>query len=242
VISPEPAAADPRRGEAAPHADSMKLRNPRLLRLVPRLAKFWMDCVFASCRQTPVNLEVEQKLVAQGQTVLLTCWHGQLAYTFYKFAELSRPVVLLASPSVDGDLISRVAERYGAQVFSGSRNKGGLAALQQMAAQIRAGRHGGIIADGSRGPYHHLHKGVIYLARESRAPVIPVAVASDRKLVLNTWDRFEIILPRSRVALVMGEPLVVPPDCGLAALAEFRLTLEKRLQDLFAYCQHFPFP
>jgi len=219
----------------------MKLRNPRLLRLLPPLAHLWMNGVFATCRQSLVNLEAEQKLVARGQSVLLTCWHGQLAYTFYKFSALSRPVVLLASPSVDGDLISRVAERYGAQVLSGSRNKGGLAALQKIAAHIRLGRHGGIIADGSRGPYHHLQKGVIFLARESRAPIIPVAVASDRKLVLDTWDRFEIILPFSRVALVMGEPFIVPPDCNVAAMAEFRLALEKRLQDLFDYCQHFPF-
>ncbi len=220
----------------------MKLRHPTLLRLLPPLAKIWMDAVFATCRQTVVNQTAEQNLTAQGRSVLLTCWHGQLAYTFYKFPSLSRPIVLLASPSRDGDLISRVAERYGAQVFSGSRNKGGLAALYKIASYMRQGRHGGIIADGSRGPCHRLKKGVVFLARESGAPVLPVAVAADRKLVLNTWDRFEIILPFSRVALVFGEPFFVPPDSNLTALAEYRRVLEKRLQDLFHFCQHYPFP
>ena len=220
----------------------MKLRHPNLLRLLPPLAKVWMDSVLATCRQTVVNQEVERNLAAQGQSVLLTCWHGQLAYTFTRFPSLARPIVLLASPSMDGDLISRVAVRYGAQVFSGSRHKGGLAALSKIADYMRRGHHGGIIADGSRGPYHHLKKGVVFLARQSGAPVLPVAVASNRKLVLNTWDRFEIILPFSQVALVFGEPFFVPPDAPVADLAAYRRVLERRLLDLFHFCQHYPFP
>lgn len=220
----------------------MKLRHPALVRLVPYVVKAWMTCVFATCRQYQVNLAAEQRLVAQGQSVLLTCWHGQLLYTFYKFPILSRPMVLLASPSRDGEIISRVAELYGARVFSGSRNKGGLAALYALAPLMRQGWHGGIIADGSRGPYHHLQKGVVFLARESGAPILPVAVASDRKLILNTWDRFEIILPGSRVALVFGEPFWVPPACSMRDLAIYRRDLEKRLQDLFDLCQQYPFP
>lgn len=219
----------------------MKLRHPVFRRLLPTLAKVWMDGVFGSCRQFTVNQEAEQNLAAQGRSVLLTCWHGQLAYTFYKFPSLARPIVLLASPSRDGDLISRVAEGYGAQVFSGSRNKGGLAALYKIAAVMQQGWHGGIIADGSRGPCHHLKKGVVFLARESGAPVLPVAVAADRKLVLNTWDRFEVILPFSRVALVFGEPFFVPPDANLKALEEGRRHLEAKLRDLYAFCQQYPF-
>ncbi|MGQ9920827.1 MAG: lysophospholipid acyltransferase family protein [Desulfobacca sp.] len=220
----------------------MRLRHPSLLRLVPTVAKLWLDRVFATCRQVTVNQEAERQLVAQGHSVLLTCWHGQLAYPFYKFPSLARPIVLLASPSVDGDLISRVAERYGARVFAGSRHKGGLAALYKIAAAMRQGHHGGIIADGSRGPYHHLKKGVVFLAREAGAAVLPVAVASSRKLILNTWDRFEIILPYSQVALVYGEPFFVPPDCSLTTLAAYHRALERRLLDLFHFCQHYPFP
>ena len=110
-----------------------------------------------------------------------------------------------------------------------------------MAASLKAGHHGGIIADGSRGPYHRLQKGVVFLAREAGVPILPVAVASDRKLILNTWDRFEVILPGSRVALVMGEPFWVPPQANTKVLEVCRRALETRLQDLFALCQHYPF-
>ena len=60
-------------------------------------------------------------------------------------------------------------------------------------------------------------------------PVLPVAVACEKKIILNSWDRFELILPGSRVALCFGEPLVVPPDAKGRGLEECRLELETRL-------------
>ncbi len=149
----------------------------------------------------------------------------------------TRPIVLLASPSFDGELISRVAEKFGATVFSGSRNKGGLAALKQIARRMRQGNYGGIIADGSRGPYHHLHKGVVMLARDAGAAIIPVAVASEKKFILDTWDRFELTRPFSRVALLFGERFEVPPDVRSKNLEEYRLQLETKLRNLYDLSQ-----
>jgi lysophospholipid acyltransferase (LPLAT)-like uncharacterized protein len=217
----------------------MKIRNPKLLRLLPPLAKSVMEGVYRSCRKTIVNLEAEKQLVQQGRPILYTCWHGQLAYVFCTFPYRPRPIVLLASPSFDGELISRVAERFGATVYFGSRNKGGLVALKQIAARLRQGDYGGIIADGSRGPYHHLHKGVVILARDAGAAIIPVAVASEKKFILNTWDRFELTRPCSRVALLFGEPLEVPPDVRSKNLEEFRLKLQTKLITLFDLSQNY---
>jgi lysophospholipid acyltransferase (LPLAT)-like uncharacterized protein len=218
----------------------MKLRNPRLQHLVPPLAKALMSGVFSSCPAAIVNLEAEKKLMAhKDQPILYTCWHGQLAYVFYHFRFRPRQIVLLASPSFDGELIGHIAERFGALIVSGSRNKGGLTALKKMASLMRQGKHGGIIADGSRGPYHHLHKGVVVLAREAGAAVLPVAVTSERKIILNTWDRFELILPFSRVVLLFGEPVDVPPDVRGKNLEEFRLKLETRLNNLFALSENY---
>jgi lysophospholipid acyltransferase (LPLAT)-like uncharacterized protein len=212
----------------------MKIRDPRLLQVIPPLARAVMTGVFASCPGAVVNLEAEKQLMAnKDQPILYTCWHGHLAYVFYHFRFRPRQMVLLASPSFDGELIGRIAEKFGARVISGSRNKGGLAALKQMAGLMRQGSYGGIIADGSRGPYHHVQKGVVVLAREAGAPVLPVAVASERKIMVNSWDRFELILPCSRVAVLFGEPLVVPPDAKGKGLEEFRLELETRLKSLF---------
>jgi lysophospholipid acyltransferase (LPLAT)-like uncharacterized protein len=218
----------------------MKLRNPRWLHVIPPLVKAVMSGVFGSCPATVVNLEAEKKLIAdKDRPILYSCWHGQLAYVFYHFRFRPRRMLLLASPSFDGELIGQVAEKFGAVIVSGSRNKGGLAALKQMAVQMRQGSYGGIIADGSRGPYHQVQKGVVVLAREAGAPVLPVAVASEKKIILNTWDRFELILPGSRVALCFGEPVVVPRDAKGRGLEEFRLELETRLNSLFELSKNY---
>lgn len=220
----------------------MKLRHPALAHLLPRGLHAMMMGIFATCRQTEVNPEAQQALLTKGRSILYTCWHGQLAYFLYKFRTPAKNVVLLASPSADGTLIAQVAARFGAHILYGSRQKGGLAALRQMAESLRRGYHGGIIADGSRGPYHRVQKGLILLAKESGAPVLPMAVASNRRIILNTWDRFEVILPFSRIALVIGDPLNVPADSDSKAMAECRRILEDRLRGLYDQCQAYSFP
>ena len=220
----------------------MKIRNPRLLNLVPPLAKTVMMGVFRSCPAVIDNLAAETYLLDRQQPILYTCWHGQLAYVFYHFRFRPRQIVLLASPSFDGELVGRIAEKFGAIIVSGSRNKGGLAAIKKMAAMMRQGLYGGIIADGSRGPYHRVQKGVVVLAREAGAAILPVAVASPKKIILNTWDRFELMLPFTPVALLFGEPLTVPPGARGKLLEEYRLALETRLNDLFQHSQQYHFP
>jgi lysophospholipid acyltransferase (LPLAT)-like uncharacterized protein len=43
--------------------------------------------------------------------------------------------------------------------------------------------------------------------------LLPVSVGSSRKIVLNgRWDRMEFPLPFTRVYLVFGQPIKVPPD------------------------------
>jgi lysophospholipid acyltransferase (LPLAT)-like uncharacterized protein len=80
---------------------------------------------------------------------------------------------------------------------------------------------------------------VVMLARDAGAAIIPVAVASEKKFILATWDRFELIQPFSRVALLFGEPFEVPPDVRSKNLEEFRLQLETKLRNLYDLSQNY---
>jgi lysophospholipid acyltransferase (LPLAT)-like uncharacterized protein len=86
-----------------------------------------------------------------------------------------------------------------------------------------------------------MQKGVVVLARETGAPVLPTVAACERKIILNTWDRFELFLPFSRAALIFGEPVFVPPEAKGKILEEFRRKLETRLNDLFDFSQNYSF-
>ena len=122
---------------------------------------------------------------------------------------------------------------------SGSRRKGGVQALQQMAGYYRRGYSCGLIADGSRGPARVAQKGPLYLARETQAAILPVAVAARRKLTFDTWDRFELPLPLGRIAILVGDPLRVWPEERGPALEQKRLELEDRLNRLFLRSQSY---
>jgi lysophospholipid acyltransferase (LPLAT)-like uncharacterized protein len=71
--------------------------------------------------------------------------------------------------------------------------------------------------------------GIIKLASESGRPIFPVALATSRRIVLNSWDRSEVNLPFSRGAVVVGEPIRVPAAADAEALEQARGALERAL-------------
>ena len=220
----------------------MKLRldHPLLRRGVPALARRLVQAYLHTC---PVELLIDPGLkdfLLSGQPVLYTTWHCHLLFPLFYARHYSRqlpPLVLMASPSRDGEFIAEVARGLGFTICFGSRRKGGVQALQQLADYYRRGYSCGLIADGSRGPARVAQKGPLYLARATGAPIIPLTVAASRRKTFRTWDRFQLPLPFSRLALLVGEPLPVPPAARGAALETIRRELEARLNDLFHRAQ-----
>ncbi|MDP3181713.1 MAG: lysophospholipid acyltransferase family protein [Desulfobaccales bacterium] len=220
----------------------MKLRwdHPLWRRWAPALAR---NLVRGYLRTWKVELVVSpavRGLAVSGLPVLYTSWHCHLVFPLFyarHYFDHLPPLVVMASPSRDGEFIARVARGLGFIVCPGSRRKGGVQALQQMSAYFRQGHSGGLIADGSRGPAREAQKGVIFLAREAQVPIIPLAVAASRKITFNSWDRFQLPLPFSRLALLVGEPLWVRPQDRGPALERLRLELEARLNRLFHQSQ-----
>jgi len=225
-----------------PTSSLMKLRwdHPLWRRWAPALARNLVRIYLRTCKVELVASQEVKDLAVSGQPLLFTTWHCHLVFPlFYArryYAHLP-PLVVMASPSRDGEFIAEVARGLGFLVCFGSRRKGGVQALQQMAAYLRQGHSGGLIADGSRGPARVAQKGVLYLAREAQVPIVPLAVAACRKITFNTWDRFELPLPGSRLALLVGEPLKVHPQARGPALERMRLELEARLNHLFSQSQ-----
>jgi lysophospholipid acyltransferase (LPLAT)-like uncharacterized protein len=217
----------------------MKLRldHPFWRRRVPRLAATLMRGYLRTCRVRVVADPETEKLMCSGAPVLYTMWHGHLLYPLYYFSIFCPRLVILASPSRDGEFTAEFARAWGYAVCRGSQHKGGIQGLKDMASYLRRGYTGGIMADGSRGPARVAQKGVLFLAREAQAPLIPLAMASSRKKTFNSWDRFELPLPYSNLMMLVGEPLWVRAQDKGPALDPLRRELENRLQELFARSQ-----
>ena len=222
----------------------MKLRwdHPLTRRRLPALARILVQAYLRTC---PVELVIDPGLKARllsGQQALYTTWHCHLLFPLFYVRHYEGqlpPLVLMASPSRDGEFIAEVARGLGFAISSGSRRKGGVQALQRMAGYYRRGYSCGLIADGSRGPARVAQNGPLYLARITNGPIVPLAVAASRQKIFQTWDRFILPLPFSRLALLVGEPLNVPLDARGAALEALRQELEARLNGLFHRAVHY---
>jgi lysophospholipid acyltransferase (LPLAT)-like uncharacterized protein len=205
-------------------------------RRLPALARRLVQAYLHTC---PVELVIEPEtrdFIFTRQPVLYTTWHCHLLFPLFygrHYSGVLPPVVLMASPSRDGEFIAEVARGLGFTICFGSRRKGGVQALQHLADYFRQGYSCGLIADGSRGPARAAQKGPLYLARLTGGAIVPLAVAASRKKTFQTWDRFVLPLPFSRLALLVGEPLAVPPTARGDALETLRRELEDRLNGLF---------
>jgi lysophospholipid acyltransferase (LPLAT)-like uncharacterized protein len=220
----------------------MKLRldHPLWRRRAPTLAQHLAQIYLSTCRPELVASPEVKNLIASGLPVIYTSWHCHLlgpVFFAQRYVAMQAPMVLMASPSRDGEFIAAVARGMGFMVISGSRRKGGVQTLRQMAAYFRQGHCCGLIADGSRGPARIAQKGPIYLARETQGPLLPVAVAASHRVTFKSWDRFELPLPFSRLAFLVGEPLRVWPEERGPALEQRRQELETCLNHLFLRSQ-----
>ncbi len=213
-----------------------RLDHPLWRRWAPALARGLVKTYLHTCRSELSVAPGVLEMAMSGRPILYATWHCHLLFPLFfsrrYYAHLP-PLVVMASPSRDGEFISEVARGLGFLVAPGSRRKGGVKALQTMAAYFRRGHSGGIIADGSRGPARMAQKGVLFLAREAGVPIVPLAVAANRKLTFSSWDRFELPLPFSRLALLAGAPLRVRPEDRGPALERRRLELESSLNSLY---------
>jgi lysophospholipid acyltransferase (LPLAT)-like uncharacterized protein len=179
-----------------------------------------------------VRGDIEQTVRARRGNVIYAFWHGHLLYLMHRYR--SSGVYILVSQSPDGEMLSRMLRRFGLPTIRGSSSRGGRRSLLELARQVRAGACAGIAPDGPRGPRHQAQSGIISLARLTEVPIIPVAVGARWKIEFQSWDRFLLPLPGSRVVVAYSEPVVVPPDTDAEVLEQKRQELEGKLLKLTA--------
>ncbi len=97
---------------------------------------------------------------------------------------------------------------------------------------IKDGTPALVAPDGPHGPIYKAKPGVVYMAKKADTVVVPVGMGFSRRVVGPNWDDFALPLPFSRVALVIGEPIVPAENADEAVLAEQADLVESRLDEL----------
>lgn len=164
--------------------------------------------------------------------LIFTFWHGRLL--MMPFSWPGRPATILVSRHADGEVLSRIAWRFGIRSVRGSTSRGAHGGLRAMLRAYQDGSHLATGPDGPRGPRERAHLGVIELARRTGAPVVPIGFGASRGWFLPTWDRFFIPCPFARGTFVFGEALLVPPGADRSAIEVARVELERRLNAVTA--------
>ncbi len=180
-----------------------------------------------------VVLESARQAVREFKSLIPVYWHQHMLFGVHALLAL-RPeglkVGFLISPSVDGTAPAMLVEKIGGHVIRGSSTHTGARALRDYYETIvKQQVSPAITPDGPRGPVHEFKPGAVMLSQITGKPILPVAVAASRTYTFNTWDKFELPLPFSRVAIVYGEPVKIARTSDAEALAALQRQMAARL-------------
>jgi lysophospholipid acyltransferase (LPLAT)-like uncharacterized protein len=165
--------------------------------------------------------------------VIIAMWHGQ--HFLVPFIRRDYPAKVLISRHRDGEINAIAAERLGVGTIRGSGDaggrfdvKGGVGAFQGMLTTLADGCSVALTADVPK-IARIAGIGIIKLAQLSGRPILPAALTTSRRKVLDNWDRTTINFPFSRLAMVAGETVRVPADADDATVENSRRLLEESL-------------
>jgi lysophospholipid acyltransferase (LPLAT)-like uncharacterized protein len=207
------------------------LRSSGLRALLCWTIHLYIRLVYATNRWAVEGKDRPRRLREDGRAFILAFWHGQLLMIPMAWRRLA-PMHMLISSHRDGRIIAEAVTFFGVQSIPGSTRRGGSAALRRMLKRLEAGECVGITPDGPRGPAMTASSGVITLARLAGAPIIPIVCATSRRRVLNSWDRFNLVLPFGRGVFIWGEPIEIAPDLDASGIERARILLENRMKEM----------
>lgn len=207
--------------------------------LIIFLARGLLAGLALTCRIGPVRgAEHLDRLQAEGGAAILSYWHQMQIFCGRYLLVRARDglkVSFLTSPSVSGEVPAAIIRRWGAGVLRGSSKRSAGQALKDM-YDVLVGQKTSLVItpDGPTGPLHEFKPGTIMLARMTKAPIILIAYAAKPCIRWNSWDRFIVPLPFSRIAIAIDEPFRIPPGAGTEDLGRLRTELEARMAALVA--------
>lgn len=181
----------------------------------------------------PENME---RRIGELAPAIFTSWHGQfLMSPVMKPAD--QPARMMIARHGDAEVIARAVGHFGIELIRGAgaagrrKDRGGASAFRAALNSLQDGVNVAMTADAPPGPARRAGLGVVRLASRSGRPIIPMGFATRRSLAFRTWSRFTLNLPVTRLALVMGDPVLVPPDVDADMLEAHRQRVEDSLND-----------
>jgi lysophospholipid acyltransferase (LPLAT)-like uncharacterized protein len=149
---------------------------------------------------------------------LFCVWHDSMVMAV--FSGKHRTSAALTSRHADGSFVAAVLQKIGVSSIRGSTNHIGPGAMRQL-MRATEDKHLGITPDGPRGPRRRMSVGIAYLASRTGRAVVPTAYSCVRCWKIpGSWTDLVIPKPFTKVFLLGGEPIKVPPDLEYSQLQQ----------------------
>ena len=185
---------------------------------------------FLTIRIESVNEEAVVRHLKNGGKAIAALWHQRIiaAIGYAKRFGHYRPSVMI-SKSRDGDLIANVFSRMNFRPVRGSSSRNGKQALAAMVDDLMDHPFAVHVLDGPKGPRGVVKPGLIVMAKQSGAPIMPVYVSISRAWVLHSWDRCLVPKPFSKIVIRWDRPTAIPKEMDEQVFEEIRLGVEKQM-------------
>ncbi|HUH62480.1 MAG TPA: lysophospholipid acyltransferase family protein [Terracidiphilus sp.] len=186
---------------SGPGIEQFSLKQRILLALVPRLVWVLLSIVGRTWRFEVIAEEgAEPRIFGRGAGPEIYCfWHQCVlpCAIYYR----STSATILISRSFDGELIARTLALFGFRAVRGSSSRGAREGLLGLKSVLESGGPVVFTADGPRGPIYQSKMGPIKLAQMTGAPVGAFHLQPKSAWRVNSWDRFLIPKPFTRIVV-----------------------------------------
>jgi len=204
----------------------------KLLYRLTSPAALLLKALSATYRIEVMNEDIDEAIYERGEVPIYCAWHQRL-FAVITFMPHRHPVGIMISQSDDGELISRIVERLGWRTARGSSTRGGKEAFRALLKFIQEGCSIGHIVDGPRGPFGQIKPGLLKLAQFTGMPIVPFILSPEKTWAFNSWDRFMVPKPFSRILIRFDQAIYVPRRIDPDRLEELRKYVEERMRRLY---------
>jgi len=201
-----------------------------MLALVPRLVWALISIVGRTWRfEVIAEGGAEPRIEGEGAGREIYCFWHQCVLPCAIYFRKTRATILI-SQSFDGELITRTLRCFGFHAVRGSSSRGAREGLLGLKSVVESGRPAIFTADGPRGPVYQTKMGPVRLAHMTGAPIGAFHLEPERKWVINSWDRFLVPKPFTRIVVSWSRWTRVPEDLAAEGFAAKREELNNAIE------------
>ena len=178
-----------------------------LIKLKITVLSILLKFIYGSNKKHVTGRKNYISLIDKNRSIIFSVWHSHLLSIVHDLRNMEMNA--LAGTHTDADLISHIATKWGWKMVRGSSKEKGSEAYKSMLRLIKNSNCSllFITPDGPSGPPKIPKKGIIKLAQNTNAGIIPIRVNYTRSWGFKNWDTFYLAKPFGTISIEYGQAI-----------------------------------